>query len=91
MDECTKSLLERHKTQLNYIYKLSQLLREFLDIFLLIQDNFERDEVETMPKASEKRKKPEKTPVRSKDVISMLRTVPILFKLSQVPKLIEID
>ena len=61
-------------------------------MFLEIQDNFEKkNEVETTAKATEKRKKPEKTPVIYEKIRSMLRTIPISSKLSQVPELIKID
>ena len=56
-----------------------------------MQDNFERDEVQTTAQATEKRKKPRKMLVRSKDIRSLLGTVPILSKLSQILELIEID
>ena len=48
-------------------------------MFLPIQDNFQRDEVEPTVQATKKkkkeRKKPAKTPVRSKDIRSILKTV----------------
>ena len=37
------------------------------ECFSAIQHNFDKDEGETTAQATEKRKKPEKTPVRSKD------------------------
>ena len=36
------------------------------ECFLAVQHNFDKDEGETTAQANEKRKKPEKTPVRSK-------------------------
>ena len=56
-----------------------------------MQYNFEKDEVETTAQVTEKRRKPEKMLVRSKDMRSILRTMQIPLKLSQVPELIEID
>lgn len=62
-------------------------------MFLVIQDNFKRDEVETMAEASEKWKKPGKMPVRSKDIGSMLHVGNCYnsWKLSQITELTEID
>ena len=56
-----------------------------------IQDNLEKNEVETTAEATKKRNKLKKTPGKSMDITFMLGTVPIPPKISQVSELIEID
>ena len=56
-----------------------------------MQDNLEKNEVETTAQATKKRNEPKKTPDKSMDITFMLGTVPIPPKISQVSELIEID
>ena len=49
---CTKALLERYDTLLNYLYTQPVTL-EVLGCFSAIQDNFKRDEIETMAQTTE--------------------------------------
>lgn len=88
--ECTKVLLERCDTLLNDVYTVP-VTEEVLGWLLVMQEFFERDEVENTAQVTEKRKKTDKTPVRFKDIRSMLGTIPFLPKFSQVPRLIETE
>ena len=56
-----------------------------------MQDNLEKNEVETTAQATKKRNKPKKTSAKSIDIRFILATVPIPSKISQVSELIEID
>ena len=83
--ECAKALL--HPTKRLYTKPITEEVHGY---FLAIQDNFWKDEVETIAQATEKRKKLEKTPVRYMDISSMLGAIPIPSKLSQIPELVKI-
>ena len=71
--KCTKALLKTYDTILNDLYTEPDI-EEVFGCFLAIEDNFEKDEVETTAQATEKTKKQKKTPVRSKEIRSMLGT-----------------
>lgn len=85
----TKALLETN--DILYFF-FSECGTDEVQCFLVKQHNFEKDELQTTAQATEKKKKKsEKTSVRSKDIRSTLKTVPIPSKHSQVLELIEID
>ena len=73
--EFAKVLLERYDILLKDLCTepVTSLWMFFINLygsseyFLAIQHNFDKDEGETTAQATEKRKKPEKTPVGSKD------------------------